>query len=85
MKNLNKTQVVFRVFKDGGDVLALFPFEKHDSDNCMSYQHVGQHGAADYIHCISITRPATPDEYKKLEQELKSIGYELEIRQRKSK
>ena len=74
--------VIFRKFR-GGDILALFP-EIPDCNNfCLSYQHVGQHGGADYSHCISITTPAKPSEYKELARELRRIGYLLDIRQRR--
>jgi hypothetical protein len=79
-----KTKVVFRKFRDGGDLIALFPDEiNYPNGNCESYQRIGQHGAADYGHCISITVPAHPFEYKALQKELESIGYDLEIRKRK--
>jgi hypothetical protein len=81
------TKTVFRVFRSGGDVLALFP-EIPDSvgkpAECMSYQHIGQHGAADYQHCISMTRPALPVEYAELLAELGQIGYRVEVVQRVS-
>jgi len=32
IKDTQKTVVVFRKFKDRGDVLALFPYEKHNDD-----------------------------------------------------
>ena len=77
------TVVVFRTFKDGGDVIALFPTLVNYPDGaCESYQHVGQHGAADYAHCVKITRVATPEEYAPLKAELESIGYRLEVRAR---
>lgn len=80
----HKTTVVFRKFKKGGDILALFPNEVNYPDgSCESYQHVGQHGAADYSHCISATVPAKPEEYAPLARELTSIGYNLAIRKRR--
>lgn len=79
-----KTIVVFRKFKEG-DVLALFPQEEYGGGLCMSYQAVGQHGGADYAHCIGITKPAKEAEYEPLLRELKAIGYELKIVKRKTK
>lgn len=76
-----KTIVVFRKFKDG-EVLALFPKEEYGGGLCMSYQRIGQHGGADYSHCINITKPAKESEYSPLAKELKSIGYELNIKKR---
>ena len=80
-----KTLVVFRVFKDGGDVVALFPEVINYLDGaCESYQRIGQHGAADYSHCIAISRPATPSEYAALKRELERnpFGYNLEVRRK---
>lgn len=78
-----KTKVIFRIFKQG-DVLALFPEEKETRPGeVLSYQHIGQHGAADYGHCIRITRPASVEEYAPLKRELESLGYELDIRKKR--
>lgn len=75
-----KTVVVFRKFKDGGDIVALFPQEEFNHrGGCMSYQHVGQHGEADYAHCVAASVPATVAEYAPLKRELESIGYDLKV------
>jgi len=76
-----KTLVVFRKFKDHGDVVALFP-ANYLGDNCESYQHIGQHGVANYAYCMRVTLPATPAEYAPLERELERIGYRLNIKRR---
>lgn len=80
-KDINKTKVIFRKFKDGGDILALFP-ELPGANSwlqfCYSYQHIGQHGTAS-VGIVSDTIPATPEEYAPLFKELESIGYNLEI------
>jgi hypothetical protein len=81
-QNREKTVVVFRKFKNGGDVLALFPEIPEVNGCCLSYQHIGQHGSADYSHCISITTPANPQEHRALRQELENMGYRLEVRQK---
>jgi hypothetical protein len=75
--NESTTRVVFRVF-DAGDVIALMPdlIDNYHGD-CTSYQHVGQHGAADYDHVIRATRPATVAEYAPLLNELRVIGYNV--------
>jgi hypothetical protein len=80
-----KTKVVFRVWPEG-DILALFPEEPGDvlGHQCLSYQRIGQHGNADYDHCISATRPAQPDEYAGLAEELRRIGYDLDVCKRAS-
>lgn len=79
------TIVVFRVWKDAGTVIALMPKEDAGNFMCMAYEHIGQHGAADYSHVISKTRPATKKEYKDLEQELTQIGYNLVVKKRRTK
>lgn len=70
------TEVIFRKFKEGGDIIALFPHipATESGWECMSYMHTGQHGKADpYI--IFNTEPATQSEYMELLEELKSAGY----------
>ena len=83
METTEKTQVHFIMLafnKDEPEVLALFPEIKGDlQGNCSSYLHCGQHGAANYLHCIQNSRNATPDEYAELHKELESIGYNLEV------
>jgi len=77
--------VIFRKYKDGGDILALFPYEDYTATGsmCMSYQHVGQHGGANYAHCLDITVNASPEEYEPLRKELEGIGYNLVIRRKR--
>ena len=75
------TKVVFRKFKEG-DIIALFPRLPGTNDpyrSCMSYQHIGQHGAAD-PGIVSITKLAKPGEYASLAKELRSLGYVLDIK-----
>jgi hypothetical protein len=82
------TPVVFRKWRksQGGGILALFPTIPSDNLGyyCSSYEHVGQHGSADYRGCVQQTVPAKPEEYAALEKELTSIGYELQVVQRAS-
>lgn len=86
-----KTVVVFRVWneswKKNKSVIALFPNVDWTltltRGLCASYEHVGQHGAADYDVVIRRTRAATPEEYKDLKEELESIGYDLDVRKRR--
>ncbi|MCK5608450.1 hypothetical protein KAR91_41600 [Candidatus Pacearchaeota archaeon] len=77
-----QTRVVFRKFKEG-DIIALFPELSEGGAGVESYMHVGQHSSADYNGCISMTKPAAPEEYKALAIELESIGYNLLIRKRR--
>ena len=75
------TKVIFRIWRKGRDVIALFPSlpGTYSPTTCTSYMHVGQHGSA-YAGVIHGTRLAKPDEYKPLLAELVSIGYtELRI------
>lgn len=70
------TKVVFRKFKQGGEIIALFPEQiNHRNLTVCSYMHVGQHSDADYNGVISATTLATESEYAALLSELKSIGY----------
>lgn len=78
-KDKEITKVIFRKFNDG-DVVALFPEVQYSEDKglCMSYQYIGQHGAADYSLMYS-TKPAKQEEYKDLYDELTGLGYNLKI------
>jgi hypothetical protein len=80
-----ETIVVFRKWRNGGDIVAIFPeipATNHPSGGCLSYQHVGQHGACgDITHC---TDPASEAEYAPLARELESIGYSLKIVRRRT-
>ena len=77
------TRVVFRKWGPGkgGGILALFPEIPADvpGNHCQSYEHIGQHGAADYALCIGKTKPASPGEYADLKEELEKIGYHLDV------
>lgn len=80
------TDVIFRKFKDEGDIIALFPGQAWSSKvwQCASYQRVGQHGGAD-VNLVMTTAPATPEEYKSLKAELERIGYKLKVVKRFTK
>ena len=70
------TDVIYRVDKRDGAVFALFPHEVFDRrGNVVCYAHIGQHGAADYRHCIQRSRPAIESELAPLKVELQRIGY----------
>lgn len=66
-------------------IIALFPYEPETWRTCNSYEHVGQHGPADYGHVIASTRPvpANDPEGIALLAELTAIGYEPVVRQRR--
>ena len=80
---------MFRKWKgksEHGDIIALFPWVEESPSRCSSFEHVGQHGPADYCGVISRTTPATPAEYADLKRELEhSYGYNLAIRKRRSR
>lgn len=84
-KDTEKTVVIFRKYKNNGDILALFPELPWSGDsNVTSYEHMGQHGAADYNHCLDITKPAKPEEYAALKKELENqVGYNLEVKSKR--
>ena len=86
MKNAMKTVVIFRTYRRDGDTIALFPELPADLSphHCLSYQSVGQHGAAS-CYLDPDTRPATRAEAAKLAAELRRIGYRLAPRTRLSK
>jgi hypothetical protein len=75
--SLRPDLVVFRIWKDGGGVIALFPELPADllGRFCLSYERVGQHAAADYLGVIRQTLPACPEQYAALARELSLIGY----------
>lgn len=91
-----ETLVVFRKYKPSRieyndsypphDILALFPEVSGsciDDSICQCYQHVGQHGQANYYYCVhELTTPAKPEEYEDLKKELESLGYKLKIRKK---
>jgi hypothetical protein len=72
------TEVQFRKFKKGGEIIAVFPYQI-ESENCTgSYMHLGQHSGCSW-DINSNTTAAKPSEYKDLLQELISIGYDVKI------
>ena len=75
-----KTVVVFRAFREDGEVIALFPYElgNNNAGTMMSYMMVGQHGSADMM-IVQGTRPATQSEFAPLARHLTQIGYNLKI------
>ena len=75
---MSNEPVVFRMWQ--GDVIALFPAIAADtSGHCLSYQHIGQHGPADYDMIVEQSRPAMVDEYAAIKAELEGIGYVLKV------
>jgi hypothetical protein len=71
--------VVFRTWRDTGTVIALFPELPADIHGryCDAYEHVGQHGGADFHGVIRATTPVELEETTTLAEELTRIGYNL--------
>ena len=71
--------VIFRVWKENGDVIAIFPTLPGDGgyDSMMMYERMGQHGSGNYRGVVERTTPASKAEYASLFAELKRI-YEPE-------
>jgi hypothetical protein len=77
------TVVVFRRWKDTGDVLALFPYDDEGNGKCSSYQHVGQHGAANYnlvIKATTAARAAKSQDVRDLANELTSAPHNYHLK-----
>jgi hypothetical protein len=72
-------RVIFRTWKDSGDVIATLPDVEANPGRVMMYEHVGQHGEGDWVTVRQLTRPASRDEYAPLLCELRSIGYRLRV------
>jgi len=65
---------VYREFE--GETVALWSDTIADvHKNCMSYTHLGQHGAANYEFVMKNSRPAKPEAIRALRKELLKIGY----------
>ena len=71
--------VVFRKWKDIGSIIALFPELPSDlyGQYCDAYEHVGQHGGADFHGVVQQTKPCSSEESAGLAAELRTIGYVL--------
>lgn len=76
------TKIVFRKWKNSGDIIALFPDLNYSNGyankgNIMSYMHVGQHSEASetLLRDRGLLVTATKEESADLLAELKGIGY----------
>ena len=76
---MDQDVVVFRRWKDCGSIIALFPEIPADifGRYCEAYEHVGQHGGADYWGVIQTTMSVELHEAEDLAEELTRIGYNL--------
>ena len=81
-KDTYKTEVIFRRFNQGKEVIALFPAEagSYVPETCQSYMHRGQHGSAS-VALSSTTKPASLNEQDvtELYRELEQRGYNLSV------
>src|SRR5437667_2662148 len=84
--NERETLVIFRRWREGGTMIALFPEIPSDINGwfCEAYEHVGQHGGADYQGVIAATKPVEPADAADLADELTRIGYKLTFVRRAS-
>jgi hypothetical protein len=84
--NEQETLVIFRRWRDSGSIIALFPELPSDYQGyfCDAYEHVGQHGGADFHGVIQATKPVTNDDARDLIEELTRIGYRLKSIKRAS-
>lgn len=63
-------------------LIALFPDIKTNGSHCQAFEHIGQHGGADYHRVISLTIPVGDTGQDKIDKdelikELKERGYHL--------
>lgn len=74
-----KTQFLFEKDSDT-EVFAFFPeMDYNDTPGLKTcYAHIGQHSAC-HIDYAAECKPAGPEHYQQLKEELESIGYELEV------
>lgn len=83
-----QTKMIFRRWRNNQEIIALLPEEPADPNGylCQSYEHIGQHGAADYAHVIAKTTPITREDASsdllQLMDELNALGYQIAWRQR---
>ena len=62
-------------------MIALFPEISADiyGTFCEAYEHIGQHGVADYWGVIQATTPVQPEDAADLAEELTRIGYRQQL------
>ena len=76
-----KTRVIFRRGNGArhSPAIALFPDLPGTINprTCLSYERIGQHGAADLSYVMFDTRPAQGYDVQELREELTRAGYDL--------
>lgn len=71
-----KTTVIF--YKEGNEVLAVFPYDQPRHGQVACYAHIGQHSAAS-VEFVEKLKRAKKVEYSALKNELERIGYKLNV------
>lgn len=65
--------------KNNNEIIAFMPYEFCNWQGQFTcYAHIGQHSSCDYGYYLQC-KPATYQEYKPLLEELKSIGYDIQV------
>lgn len=79
-------RVMFRRFRaKPRDVIAFLPDQDEVRGYMMSYQHVGQHGAASYPNPATIPADVSEPDVAALKAELERIGYRLRVVKRNAR
>lgn len=73
-------EIIFKKDKsNNNEIIAFMPYAICNwQGDFTCYAHIGQHSMTDYNYYLCC-KPATQEEYQNLYNELKSIGYEIEI------
>lgn len=80
-----ETKVIFRKWKNNGEIIAIFPEYPGDSTpgSCCSWEFVGEHGSCDPDHVIRKTNLANILEYGTTKYYLeRRYGYKLKVYRR---
>ncbi len=64
---------------NNNEIIAFMPYDICNwQGDFTCYAHIGQHSTTNYNYYLRC-KPATQEEYKSLYNELKNIGYEIEV------
>jgi len=75
-----ETKVIFRAYKDDGEIIAMFPEEVGTDDpyTCASFQR-GRHYTCYPSGLVQITTSVEPEKYQILKEQLESMNYKLKV------
>lgn len=74
---MKQTKVVFRTYKDTGDLIAVLPYIIVGKfGDCLAYSHTEGIISVEYLHVMSKTVRSTPDQVREMSETLKSVGHE---------